>query len=456
MKFPAYPKYKNSGVQWLGDVPVHWDLKKVRYISRFRGGSTPLTGEASYWDGGEIPWVTPKDMKRGRIRDTQDHLTPEGLCECASSLLSVGHVLIVVRSGILRHSLPVAVNDVPVALNQDMRAFKLSSEMDSEYLRWFIEGNQKTLLDQWCKSGTTVESIEMEYLSGSMLSLPPPDEQNAIAAFLDRETGRIDALVDKKRALLERLKEKRAALISRTVTQGLPAEAANEFGLQPHTQFKPSGIEWLGEIPEGWGMKTIKYVSASMISGPFGSSLTKDKYSEEGYRVYGQEQVIAGDFTIGDYYIPAEYFSEMARYKVSKGDVLVSCVGTFGKVVVVPDGIEPGIINPRLVLIRPDRKQILSDYMAIFIRSLFAYKQLQATSRGGTMDIINLTLLKNLIIPLPSLKWQKAIVEYLDRETAKLDRLSEKVGEAIERLLEYRAALITAAVTGRIDVRGEG
>jgi len=157
-------------------------------------------------------------MKSGRIRDTQDYLTQDGVAECASGIIAHGHVIVVVRSGILRHTLPVAINDVAVTLNQDIRAFLLNGKLNAEYLKWLVEGNQKALLEQWCKSGTTVESIEMEYLSSSSLPVPPLPEQTAIATYLDRETAKIDRLVEKVEAAVGRLQEYRTALITAAVT----------------------------------------------------------------------------------------------------------------------------------------------------------------------------------------------------------------------------------------------
>ena len=240
-----HTRFKDSGIAWLGEVPEGWEVTKVQYLSRFKGGSTPLTTEDRYWQDGSIPWVSPKDMKNARIIDTIDHLTSAGVAECASGLVASGHVLIVVRSGILRHTLPVALNSVPVALNQDMRAFVLNkNKMISKYLRWLIDGNQKALLEEWCKAGTTVESIEMEYVLSSSLPTPPISEQTSIATYLDRETAKIDKLTDKVEQVIERLQEYRTALITAAVTGkidvrcavdsagplGLAAEEAETYG----------------------------------------------------------------------------------------------------------------------------------------------------------------------------------------------------------------------------------
>lgn len=245
--------------------------------------------------------------------------------------------------------------------------------------------------------------------------------------------------------MIKLLQEKRTALITHAVTKGL----------EPNVPMKDSGIEWLGQIPEHWGVVRLRHILVDRIAGPFGSSLTKDLYGGGTYRVYGQEQVIPGDFTIGDYYIPEKKFREMSRFQVTAGDVLLSCVGTFGRAAVVPSGIEPGIINPRLILLRPDSCKAHSEYLELFLKSRISFSQMDERSRGGTMDIINLSLVSDLVVPLPPLDEQRTIRTILDRETGRIGTLIAKVQEAIERLKEYRTALISAAVTGKIDVRGQ-
>ena len=197
--------------------------------------------------------------------------------------------------------------------------------------------------------------------------------------------------VAKKEQLIELLHEKRSALITRAVTKGL----------DPTVPMKDSGVEWLGEIPAHWRAVRVKNALLGRISGPFGSSLTKDSYGGSTYRVYGQEQVISGDFGVGDYYIPDSKYYVMKRYAVQEGDVLLSCVGTFGKAAVVPRSIEPGIINPRLILLRPDQRTIVPAYLECFLKSGLSFAQMDKISRGGTMDIINLATISPLVMPLP-------------------------------------------------------
>jgi len=163
--------------------------------------------------------------------------------------------------------------------------------------------------------------------------------------------------------------------------------------------------------------------------------------------------VIPGDFAVGDYYIPESKFGSMRRFAVQAGDVLLSCVGTFGRAVVVPEGIEPGIINPRLILLRPNRDLVLPEYLELFLKSELSFAQMDEISRGGTMDIINLSMLSALSIPLPPKAEQLEILETARRKSSRIDSLLAKVVGAIDSLKELRIALISAAVTGKINVR---
>jgi type I restriction enzyme S subunit len=171
---------------------------------------------------------------------------------------------------------------------------------------------------------------------------------------------------------MELLKEKRQAVISHAVTRGLNL----------HAPMKPSGIEWLGNVPAHWDVKRIKFVSDSVKAGPFGSALTKDVYVGTGYRVYGQEQVIPNDFSIGDYFITPEKYEELCQYSVLPGDILISCVGTFGKIAIVPGNIEPGIINPRLIRLRCS-KAIKAEYLVEVMRSNVTFEQFSSFTRSA-------------------------------------------------------------------------
>ena len=211
-----YASYKASGVEWLGELPEHWTIEKLKFFVSFSGGGTPSKEVPSYWDG-SIPWVSPKDMKRPRIAETEDYITDEGQANSPCALIPPQSVLTVVRSGILQHSIPVAINEVPVTLNQDMKALLPGVRVDSRFLAYQITGCQKELREVWVKQGATVESIEHQRMADSQFALPPLDEQQAIADYLDAETVKIDTLITHTQEAIALLKELRAATIADAV-----------------------------------------------------------------------------------------------------------------------------------------------------------------------------------------------------------------------------------------------
>jgi len=307
---------------------------------------------------------------------------------------------------------------------------------------WWVLQTAKSQLDS-VATGSTFESVSAEQVENLILVLPTPEEQRTIAAFLDHETARIDRLIAKQQRLIELLKEKRQAVISHAVTKGL----------DPDAPIKDSGVEWLGEVPAHWSIKKFKFLCDRIIAGPFGSSITKDMYVRHGYKVYGQEQVIPNNFEIGDYYISEKSYLELSRYIAYEGDILISCVGTFGKIAVFPEGAEPGIINPRLI------KAEINDahnpyYFRELLKSEVVFKQFELLSRGGTMGVINIAILSEILAVVPTINEQMDIVQYIKQQKEKFGVLITQANKAIQLLKERRTALISAAVTGKIDLRG--
>lgn len=213
---PSVPM-RDSGVEWIGDIPAHWEAKRLKFVVSIFGGGTPNTGKPEYWNG-DIPWVSPKDMKCDFIDSTEDYLTEIGVAESATKIVPVDSVLIVVRSGILRHTIPVARNIIEVALNQDMKALVASERVHPGFIHWFISGLQDGLLPLWSKQGCTVESIEMDYMRNTVIPLPPVIEQDAILEKILEITANVDAQVRKITAVISSLSEYRSSLITNTVT----------------------------------------------------------------------------------------------------------------------------------------------------------------------------------------------------------------------------------------------
>lgn len=215
-----------SGVAWLGEVPAHWQVKRLRYlIDRIRGGGTPSTQNPEYWDG-PLPWVSPKDMKSTYISKTQDYVTELALKHSAIELVSPGSILIVVRSGILKHTFPVSINSVTVTINQDLKALTPNSDTEAKFLLYVLKAYEAEILNFCSKIGATVDSIEIEDLLNFIVVLPPRIEQERISAQLDLQVSKLDAVEKAVKKATAKLQEYRAAIITAAVTGQIDVRAA--------------------------------------------------------------------------------------------------------------------------------------------------------------------------------------------------------------------------------------
>lgn len=430
-----------SDSPWTVEAQAEWGLLRLKHVCRFVGGGTPDTGTAEYWRG-DIPWVSPKDMKSSRIRDAEDHISEEALSASASRLVGAGAVLIVMRSGILRHSIPVAVNEVPVALNQDMKALLPDSRLLPEFLARLIEGHQAELLKAWRKEGTTVESLEFDLLSNTLFPVPPADLQRAIADYLDREAARIDALIAAKERLLGLLAEKRQALITRAVTRGL----------DPNAPLRDSGIPWLGPIPAHW--KTPPVYARFEVQ--LGKMLDEKKIKRVHLAQYLRNVDVQWDLINTDELPQMDFDNDdRSKYALQVGDILVCEGGEIGRSAVWGGGIDECYYQKALHRLRPLNGDDDPSFFVLAMRVMVAVGVFLARAEASTINHLPAEKLRALRYPAPPLAEQQAIVTWIQNETAKLDKISVATERTIALLKERRSALIAAAVTGQIPIPPE-
>lgn len=446
--FRPYPAYKNPGVAWLGEIPAGWQLKRLKRIVAFRGGGTPPKDNLEYWRG-DIPWVSPKDMKVSVVEDTEDKITDEAVRASATKLIPAGAVLVVVRSGILAHSIPTAVAGRDVTLNQDLKALIPSAEALSEYLMYLISGMQRALLFEWRKEGATVESLEIDLVANTPFPLPPMPEQRAIAAFLDRETARIDALVAKKERLIELLLEQRTALITHAVLKGL----------DPSIPLKDSGVEGLGKIPVHWEVKRLRHVVRWIEQG-WSPECENREADEDEWGVLKAGCVNGGVFIEVEHKALPAMLEPVPNLEIGQGDLLMSRASgspeLVGSVAVVPKCRPRLLLCDKVFRLHPNDESTDRHFLAYTMNSRVARSQIELALSGGSGLANNIAqeAVKDLLLAQPRLSEQHIIADFLDRETARLDGLVAKIRDAIDGLKELRTALISAAVTGKIDVRG--
>ncbi|MDT4332003.1 restriction endonuclease subunit S [Methylomonas sp. MS20] len=476
MTYPAYPQYKDSGVVWLGNVPEHWDVKRLKLAAHLCDKKVEANEE------NPLPYIGMENIESwsGKLLPVDPDIVPSGI----ANYFSIGTTLF----GKLRPYLAKACNpDFDGLCSTELLVIQPEDFDRRALLYWLLADGFIKLVDS-STYGSKMPRANWDFIGNCELPVPPLTEQTAIADFLDRETGRIDTLVAKKRKLVELLKEKRSALISRTVTRGLPADATREFGLntantavretpaiygrgdfnrpqaeanklaptseRPSVQaFKDSGVEWLGEIPSHWHVMPLFRITSLIQTGPFGSQLHASDYVEGGIPLINPAQIVGGKLVPDELCCVDESTADrLQRHKLQAGDIVMGRRGEIGRCALVTTAESGWICGTGSLLIR----FINSDatYFSKVISNSGFVGVLELNAVGTTMLNLNPTIVGRMLVPAPTLQEQTAIATYLDRETAKIDRLVAKVETAITRLQEYRSALITAAVTGKIDVRG--
>lgn len=427
------------------EIPSHW---AATMLKRVVDQSRPITygivqAGPNITDG--TPYIRPADMT-----DESGVKSYEGLLR-TSSQIAANYERSTIKCGDIVCSIGPSFGKLMIVpsglgganLTQGTARVAISTAHVPRYFFWQLRSNES--YQQWESSvgGATFRALNLGPLAETKIVVPSASEQQQIANFLDHETAKIDVLIDKQQQLIKLLQEKRQAVISRAVTKGL----------NPDAVMKDSGVEWLGEVPENWVLAKVRYLVTESAAGPYGASLTKPMYTNSGYRVYGQQQVIAGSFEVGDYYISQEKYEEMLRYTVYPGDLLITVMGTIGRVAVVPEGIEKGIINPRLVRYVFDQKRVLPEFVKEQISSSFHQDYLLKAAQGSTMDGLNMGILGGLTLVYPPHDEQREILRYISQTSSKYSRLISAAEKSLELLCERRTALISAAVTGKIDVR---
>ena len=433
MKLAPYPKYKPSGVEWLGDVPAHWEVKRIKSIATYRVSNVD---KVAVDDEVQIRLVNYTDVYH------HDYIGPDmGLMETTATLEEVGRFRLrpgdVVITKDSEDWRDIAVPALVVESGPDLvcgyHLGILRPKSQTLLGSFLFRALQTSTVNQQFRvaaTGVTRYGLPKSETEVAWLPLPSPQEQRAIADFLDREAAKIDTLIDKKQTLIVRLKEKRAALITRTVTRGLPPDAARAAGLEPEPKMRASGVEWLGDVPAHWEVKPLRRL-AILKSG---ENIISQELEEGGeYPVFGGNGIrgYSAHFTHdGEYVLIGRQGALCGNINYTSGRFWAS---------------------EHAVVVSPT-KEFSTRWMGELLRVM----NLNQYSLSAAQPGLSIDRVIALSIPVPPVHEQHAIADFLDRETAKIDGLVAKVETAIARLREYWAALITAAVTGQVDVRGAG
>ena len=431
MSFPAYPAYKDSGVDWLGEIPEGWSIKPLWALFR-RHKVTGFPDEqllSVYREYG----VIPKASRDDNFNKPSDDLSAYQLVQVGDLAINKmkawqGSVGISNYNGIVSpayHIYAPSHSEVPQYLHHLFRC--------NEYIAGYLANSKGIRVNQW--------DLEPQQHSRMSVLLPSFQEQTQIARFLDHETARIDALIEEQQRLIELLKEKRQAVISHAVTKGL----------DPTVPMKYSGVEWLGEGPAPWEVGGLTRFIGPVVDYR-GRTPTK---VDEGVFLVTARNIRHGriDYEASQEFVdPASAESLLARGMPEIGDLLFTMEAPLGQVALI-DRTDIALAQ-RIVKFRGEPHVMKSHYLMYWLMSTACQARLETLATGSTALGIKASKLGMIECLAPSLKEQDEIVSYIQRETAKSDVLVSEAEQVILLLQERRSALISAAVTGKIDVRG--
>lgn len=440
MGYAQYPNYKSSRIEWIDRIPAHWDESCLKHYYDIQLGkmlqpkpTTTADIEVRYlravnvrWDSvnaDDLPtmWATPDELPKFSVQQG-DLLVCEGGEVGRASIL--GEI------------------ESPCIIQNALHRIRSTKRANTHYLAYLIRHIADSGWFSILCNKATIAHLTGEKLASIGLPLAPIDEQQAIARFLDHKTAQIDALIAKKQALLQKLAEKRTALISHAVTKGL----------DPTVPMKDSGVAWVGQIPAHWDTTRLKHATSMIVDCPHDTPL----YSPEGdFLVVRTADLSSGVVNLSAAYRvdEEEYFKRIRRAEVKPGDILYGREGErWGYAAEVP--IAPTVcLGQRMMQFRA-ASHFSSRYLMWHVNADCVYQQGTIDTYGSTAPHVNVETIKNYWLAEPPLPEQETIAEYVDAMTASIDIQANLVSAAIDKLNEYRSALITAAVTGKIDVRG--
>jgi type I restriction enzyme, S subunit len=436
MSFPRYPKYKPSGVEWLGEVPEHWSAGRLRRFARRYSGGTPDKTNLAYWQDGVIPWLNSGAVNDRRISEPSTFITAEAFANSSAKWVPAG-ALVMALAGQGKTKGMVAQLAIPSTCNQSMAAIVPNPKLDARFLFWWLDSNYQSIRN--LAGGDLRDGLNLELVGGIPLPVVPLAEQTAVAEFLDRETAKIDGLVAEQRRLMELLKEKRQAVISHAVTKGL----------NPHAPMKPSGIEWLGDVPKHWGVWKLTHAFEKIGSGTTPKTDNREYYDDGTHPWVNTGDLNDGDLTDCEKKITDLALSDHTTLRIyPAGSVVIAMYGaTIGKLAILRF---PASVNQACCVFSG---RLTIEYKFLFFWLLAYRPQIISLASGGGQPNVNQDILRGLRVACPALAEQITIIEFLEAESSKFDTLTAEAQRAIDLLQERRTALISAAVTGQIDVR---
>ena len=449
MSLPRYPDYKDSGVEWLGEVPGHWEVDRLKWSTL--ACKNGIWGDEPQQNDDDIPCVRVADFDRQRLRVELSEPTIRNVTEKERNgrVLSRGDLLLEKSGG--GESQPVGcvvLYDDPLSAvcSNFVARVQVAEGMNAPFWRYVHAAAYAVRLNtRSIKQTSGIQNLDQQQYLDELAVFPPLPEQTQIAAFLDRETAKIDRLVAEQRRLMALLKEKRQAVISHAVTRGL----------NPHAPLKPSGIEWLRDVPEHWRVGKCGFY-LSILSG-FAFPSTGFSASESDTRLLRGINVGVARLKWDEVvYWGRSSDDDLDDYEMQAGDLVIGMdrplISEGIRVAKVKDSDLPCLLLQRVASLKTG-PLLNSDYLLHLLSSEMFVAHFSPDATGVSVPHISPDQINNFVVPVPPQSEQLEIVGFIATELAKLDTLTAEAQRAIDVLQERRTVLISAAVTGQIDVR---
>lgn len=439
-----YDNYKNSGIEWIGEIPIHWESWKISHaFNRIGSGTTPESGNPIYHENGTISWLNTGDLNDGILESCSKKVTEKALEDySALKIFPAGSLVMAMYGATIGKT---CIINFETTTNQACCVFCKGNIIDIKFLQYWFIGNKEHIINLAIGGGQP--NISQAILKDVRVSCPNIEEQTQIANYLDHKTTQIDTLISKKQQFISLLQEERIAVINQAVTKGL----------DPNVKLKDSGIEWLGEIPKHWEVKKLKLI----FNSSKGLTITKENLESEGIPCvnYGEIHSKFGfEVDIDKHqlkYVNPTYLESDYKSLIQNGDFVFADtsedISGAGNFTYLKSNHE--IFAGYHTIILRALENIESRYFAYQFDSIPYRTQIRQSVKGIKVFSITQGILKNTSLWIPPLVEQRLIIEFLDIETEKILSLKNSARKEIELLKEYKTALISEVVTGKVDVR---
>lgn len=428
-------RMKESGIDWIGQIPEEWYLGKVKFFSKISAGATPDRNNIFFWNG-DINWMSSGEVNQEVVTHTAETITTLALKRTSTKLLPIGTVMLALN-GQGKTKGTAAVLAIETASNQSLASFIVdNAKVNNIYLYYFLKANYSNIRGL---KGEDRDGLNLQLVSNIIIPLLDIKEQQKIADFLDKKTAQLDKVKSLLEEQIQKLKDYRASLIYETVTKGLDKTVP----------MKDSGINWIGEVPEGWGVKRLKYLVNKIGSGktPLGGS---EIFEETGILFIRSQNVHNGLIQLEDKstYINRNIHRQMIGTSVEKNDILLNITGaSIGRVAKYDLDVEANV-NQHVCIIRCDRF-VLPDYLMYFIMSEFGQFMIKIHQISGNREGLSFDNIGNFKIIIPDLDYQYKISQYLNKKMLIINQMIKTKDQQIENINKQRQTLIYDYVTGK-------